>query len=192
MWPAHIRSFVARHRAVYWGAVATLALVVALALGVQSHRLDRARAAWGRSIAVWVAARDVAPGDVVVAQLRVLPEAALPPSALRGAWPSGAIARQRVAAGEVLVRDDLASTRLPLLGAGHRAVAIAVDDGTPALEPGDHVDVIAAGSVVAADGVVVATGPTTVLVAVEPGAAPAAATAAHEGSAVVVLRPPES
>jgi hypothetical protein len=189
MWMAHVRSFVARHRAVYWGAVAALALVVALVLIAQSRQLSRARSAWGTPVEVWVAARDLAPGEPIAAERRSVPAAVAPAAALVGALPEAPLARQHVTAGEVLVERDLATSRLPLLTGDRRAVSVPVDEASLAVEVGDRVDVVSAGVVIATDGVVAATGTASVTVGVATSHAAAVATAAADRTAVLVMRP---
>ncbi|MBI5087873.1 MAG: hypothetical protein HZB15_03105 [Actinobacteria bacterium] len=189
MWLVHVRSFVARHRAVYWGVVGALCLAVALALMAQSRQLRAAREAWGTSVEVWVAAESVEPGDPLPLERAELPLAAVPDAAVTGTVPAGAVARQRISQGEVVVASDLATGRLPGLTADRRAVSIAIDETSLVVEVGEHVDVVASGVVVAADGVVAAVGPASVTVGVATHDAAAVATAAADGTAVLVLRP---
>ncbi len=189
MWLAHVRSFVARHRALYWSSVVCLMLVVGLTLLTQSRGVVQARAAWGTSVDVWVSRADTLPGQPITAQQRAMPAAMVPGSAVTAAPPAGSIARQHVADGEIVVAADIGVGRLPLLPAGWRAVAIAADDTTIALAVGDHVDVVAGGNVVSADGVVVDVQPGAVTIGVVAAGAPVVAAAALDRSAVVVVRP---
>lgn len=189
MWLARVRSFIARHRAVYWLVVAGLALTVAAVVVSRTRQVEHARDAWGTSIEVWVAAADVSPGAELVAQQRLVPEAMVPDDAVTGAWPAGAVARQWVTIGEVVVAHDVGAGRLPLLPPGERAVAIAADDSTITAVVGDHVDIVAGGVVLAQDGTVVELGPGAAIVAVAADAAPAVAAAALDHTAVIVLRP---
>jgi hypothetical protein len=188
MWFAHFRSFVARHRVVYWSVVGALALTVSLTLVAQSRQAVRERDSWGSTEDVWVAAVDVAPGAVIAAEPRTVPTAMVPQRAVSGAWPAGSVARQHVSSGEIVVDHDLGTSRLTLLPRAWRAVAVAADDSTITLEVGDRVDITASGAVLAVDGVVVDVRAAAVTVGVIADAAPAVADAALQRTAVVVLR----
>lgn len=189
MWLARVRSFIARHRAVYWSSVVCLMMVVGLTLLAQSRGVERARHAWGRSVEVWVSRGDTSPGDPISAELRSMPEAVVPRDAIRVAPMAGTTARQYVAGGEIVMTSDIGAGRLPLLPDGWRAVAIAADDTTIALAAGDRVDVVAGGDVVSADGVVVEVRPGAVTIGVTAASAPHVAAAALDHAAVVVVRP---
>jgi hypothetical protein len=68
-------------------------------------------------------------------------------------------------------------------------VAIAADDTTIALVVGDHVDVVAGGSLVATDGIVVEVRAGAATIGVTTVDAPLVAAAALDRTAVVVVRP---
>ena len=189
MWLARVRSFIARHRATYWVAVAGLALTVALVLMSQSRQLNEARDEWGSSVDVWVAAADTAPGDPLLVDRRAMPAAMLPRAAVTGAWPVGATARQTVVAGEVVVAADIGTGRLPLLPSEWRAVAVTAGDTTIPLVIGDHVDVVANGAVLSIDAVVVDMQASVAVIGVPADDAPGVAVASRDGTAVVVVRP---
>lgn len=189
MWLARVRSFIARHRAVYWSSVVCLMMVVGLTLLAQSRGVERARQAWGQSVEVWVSRADTSPGDLISAERRSMPAAMAPRAAVRVAPPAGTAARQYVAGGEIVVTSDIGAGRLPLLPDGWRAVAIASDDTTIALAVGDRVDVVAGGEVVSADGVVVEVRPGAVTIGVAAATAPHVAAASLDHAAVVVIRP---
>ena len=189
MWLAHVRSFIARHRATYWAAVACLALTVALVLVAQSRRLTDARDEWGTSVDVWVAVADTAPGALLQVDRQSMPAAMVPGAAVTGARPDGAVARQHVSAGEVVVDTDVGAGRLPLLVPGSRAVAVAADDTTVPLEIGDRVDIVAGGVVLSADAVVVDLGTGVAVIGVPADDAPAVAAASLDRTAVAVIRP---
>ena len=181
---AHVRSFLARHRLVHWALVASFAIGTAALVASRTAELDRRIESWGTSRTVWVAATDLAPGDAAVARATAVPVAVVAPGAL-DAEPVGQIARREVGAGEMLVEADLGAIDR-LVPIGWRHVAIAADEATLPVDPGDRVDVVAAGSVLAADGIVVQVGPAAVVVAVEPVSAPAVAAAALDRTAVLV------
>lgn len=180
---AHIRSFLARHRAVHWVIVGSIALATAAILATQSAALERQRRSWGEARTVWVAATDLAPGDPVVTRAVSAPRALVAPSAVVDD-PMGLIARRSRGAGEMLVLADVGAAD-DLVPVGWRLVAVAADDSTLPVTPGARVDVMASGTVLARDGLVIATGPASVTVAVPAAAAPAVAAAALERLAVL-------
>lgn len=186
MFLAHIRSFLARHRSMHWALVAAVAVAAGAAVADRSAALDRERRAWGTSATVWVAASDVAAGAPVTAR-RVEAPLALVPATSTAADPTGAIARRPIAAGEVLTTSAIGDAD-DLVPPGWRGVAIPADDSTLAVRVGDRVDVVAAGGVLAIDGVVIEVFPANVVVAVAAEAAPAVASAALDRLAVLVLR----
>lgn len=183
---AHVRSFLARHRAARWVFVTALAGVVAAVLAAQSAALERERRSWGEGRTVWIASTDLAPGDPVLVQAVSAPPALVAPTAVIDD-PSASIALRPVATGEILVIGDVGD-RDELAPADRRRVAVAADETTLAVSVGDVVDVIdavAAGAVVATDAVVVEVTPTAVVVAVPASAAPMVAAAALERRAVL-------
>ena len=185
MFFARCRSFLARHRRLYWLIVISIsAVLMAIALD-ERQRLDQARRSWSEPVTVWVATEPLAPGKAVLAEPRQLPRAALPDGAST-IDPAGSVALRPLQRNEVVTDDDIGDGAEGLAPAGSRVVAIPADDATLTVAIGDRVDVIAAGIVVAADGVVVAVGAASVAVAVDERSAPAAASAAHDGLAVLV------
>lgn len=169
--------------------VGAFALTIAAVLVSQSRQVVHARDSWGTSVEVWVAAADTSPGSVIVVERRAVPLAMVPDDAVEGAWPAGVLARQALTAGEIVVAHDVGAGRLSLLPDGWRAVAVLADEGTIPVAVGDHVDVVAAGVVIASAGVVVQAVAGVVVVGVSATDAPAVATAALDRTAVVVVRP---
>ena len=96
---AHVRSFLARHRAAQWVLVTVLAGVVAAVLAAQSAALERERRAWGDGRTVWVAATDLAPGDPALVRAVSAPPVIVAPTAVADD-PSGSVALRPVSAGE--------------------------------------------------------------------------------------------
>lgn len=183
---AHVRSFLARHRAAHRMLVIVLAGVVAAVLADQSAALERERRAWGDRRTVWVAAVDLVPGDPALVRAVSAPPAVVAPTAVT-ADPSGSVALRPVSAGEMIVLGDVGDLA-ELAPADRRRVAVAADETTLAVAIGDVVDVIdavAGGTVVATDAVVVEVTPTAVVVAVASSTAPAVASAALERRAVL-------
>ena len=186
----HVRSFLARHRALHWCIVASLAGAVAMVLAQQSRQLDRAQAQWGDTATVWVAMAALAPGDVVMADPRALPLAAIPDGALVvvDGEPIVDVVLRHVHRNEVLTAADVGDDLGELLPDGWRGVAIAADESTVVVTVGARVDVVADGTMLAGDGVVTAVTETAVTVGVPAAAAPSVAAAALERRAVIVSR----
>jgi hypothetical protein len=139
---------------------------------------------------VLVATRDVQPGDplVVAAEIRAVPAPMIPVGALTEV-DAGAVARQHIAAGEVVVAHDQSPTATPqsLIPTGWLAAAIAerVPSGA---RIGDRVTVATGGVVIAEEGLVVGVVGEGLLVAVPADAAPQVANAASTGDVAVLLR----
>src|SRR5690606_18358409 len=104
---ARTRWHLARRRWISWVVVAGLAAASASGVVAAQQRAARARAAWGSPVTVLVATRAIPPGGprAAAVQARPYPEPLAPTGAL-GAAPPGAVARQHIAAGEVVVQAD--------------------------------------------------------------------------------------
>jgi pilus assembly protein CpaB len=207
--PAHHRLDVAlalrrrpRHRR---------ALVIALAascgvavMGVV-QRAEDAAAAWGSSVPVLIATRDLVPGDRLDAdntRVEAHPAPLVPDGAL-SALPEDRLVAEAVFAGEVLREERLApaglSTVAARLPAGTRAMAVPVEPGlVPSLVLGDRVDVLVAlapeaagegppGFALATDVLVVDVGNAAVTIAVPADTAARLAVAFGAGAVTLAL-----
>ncbi len=107
---ARTRQLLARSPWILWAVIAALALAAAALAMSAMQRIDDARAAWGDSRAVVVAATDIAPGTGLAGTTRVehLPGPLVPPAAI-GIVDPDAVARQAISAGEVVVAHDVAA-----------------------------------------------------------------------------------
>jgi hypothetical protein len=188
---ARLRHVLARRPWLYWSGVLLVALAAAAVVAAATSRVDDARRAWGQPRRVVVATADLVPGDPLddATELRTVPSPVAPATALERAAP-GAVARQHVGAGEIVVAVDVAARDAPqaLIPDGWSAVAVAEAVPTGA-DLGDAVRAVADGVVLAADGVVVGRSEAAVLVAVPDDAAPAVATAAAAGDLALLLVP---
>lgn len=192
-----------RHRVLYWATALVLLSVTVVSVSTISARADRAREAYGTSVAVVVAQADVAagaligPGDVAIADI---PRALVPEGSATEAV--GRRASAPIVAGEVVVDARLApfgrSATVARLPEGTRGIAIPIFDAAPPTELGDRVDLIASldplgypdrpgTSIVSADVVVVSTGDTAITVAVPLGDMAAVADAVANGSVMLAL-----
>lgn len=188
---ARVRHVLARRPWLYWLAVLLVAAVAATVAAGAGAAVDDARRAWGETRTVVVARVDLAPGDPLAGATttRSVPVPLIPTSAA-GEVPAGAVARQRVAAGEIVVAVDVAASGSPqaMIPTGWSAVAVAEAVPTGALV-GDRVAAVADGVVLVADGLVIGRAGDAVLVAVPEDDAPALAAASAAGVAALVLRP---
>ncbi len=202
-----VRSFLTRHRHVRRTAIALLAATAGAVLAVQSHRLDEARRSWAERREVWVADQALAPGQPVLARRVELPLAAVPDGAVVDV--AELVAVQYVGVGEVITAVDARESVARLAPAGWRTVAVPVGQGTVPLAPGNRVDVVADGSVISADGIVIGaaasdadavgagsgvasgglSGVPVVVVAVRAADAALVAAAAHDQRADLIGRP---
>jgi len=205
-WSVRVRRASARHPWWRWAFVGGVAALVALTVHRALGGLDEQRSQWGELRPVVVARRVLAPGDRVSPTDVVLeerPAALVPDDALSGLDDvgRGTTTWQWVAVGEVLVTHDLrstasTSTRLP---GGTRGVVVGAS-GLPA-GPGDVVDVVVDGTIVASGLVIdrldgagerlASLSATSLLVAVPEVMAGRVAAAAAEGRATVVLGAPD-
>src|SRR3954454_9896404 len=120
---ARVRMQLARHPSLWWLAVGSVAVIVGIGVAGALRRLERQRDSWGERRSVWVAVDAAEPGDALHAAAREFPVAVVPADArsaepracpLPGVRPDAvtdvpavATARQRVAAGEIVVRVDV-------------------------------------------------------------------------------------
>jgi hypothetical protein len=188
---ARLRRVLARRPWLYWTGVLLLALGVAATVASATATVDEARRAWGDTRRVVVATDDLVPGDLLAGSVAAqeLP-APMTPAAALDAAPPGAVARQHISAGEVLVGADVAASAAPqaLIPDGWSAVAVA--EAVPTgVSVGDTVRAAADGVVLAGEGVVVGRREDAVLVAVPDDAAPAVARAASSGELALLVAP---
>lgn len=202
-WLARLRLVNARRPWVRWCLVGALALTVAAGVTQRVTDLDDRRRAWGEVVPVVVAARDLAPGDVVSdtdVTIDDRPVAVIPAGSLHdlSALGTGTRTWQWVAAGEVLVAHDLAGVASSAERLPPRTRGVVVASGGLPVAVGDVLEIVMDGERLTTASVVellpVASGFGTrdpssvpVLVAVPTAAAPMVAAAVAEGRATVVL-----
>lgn len=186
---ARLRHVLARRPWLYWLAIAAVAVSGALVAARAVTSVEAARDEWGAPRTVLVATASVSPGEAIagVVERRAVPGPIVPAGAL-GELPDAAVARQRIAAGEIIVEHDVAATADPQarIPPGWHAVAVAEPVASGA-DVGDEVVAVAGGVVLAASGVVVGTPGGSVLVAVPAPDAPAVAMAATTGELTLLL-----
>lgn len=183
------RVLLARHPLWYWLAVATLAVAVAFIARDRFAAVDRERDRWGTPRAVLVADVDHEPGDEFRVSKIELPAAAVPTSALE-VLPASARLRQRIAAGEVLVTTDVATSEGPAARAAPGTVVVGVIDPiAPVDEIGIAVQVVAEGVVLATAGTIVDLVGDVVYVAVDADHGAVVAAAAQQRLATLIFLP---
>ena len=196
-----------RRPSVYWLVAGALALLTALVVARAVGRAEAGAARLGglRPVAVarttLPAGATVRPGDT---EVRQLPGALVPDGAVEEA-PEGAVVASTVHEGEVVLSARLAPSGTSALAAalpvGTRGVAVPVDAGTPPVEPGDVVDVLATFDpdlaegadptvAVAREAAVVDVREEAVVVAVTPSQAPRVAFAVAAGAVALAVVAP--
>ena len=153
-----------------------------LTLSAKHADLNRQRRQWGATRRVWVAAADIAPGELVNSVARDYPAAMVPASAI-GDEPKEAIAATRIAAGEVLVDSDLDAAAQRSLPPDWVVFALPRDH-TPSLETGVAVAVFGGGQRWC-DGIVVAVGDNDLDVGVPPECADSVSVQLASGTIVL-------
>jgi len=133
-------------------ATAFLTAVSALAFGLSLHGMQSAEAQLGERTTVYVAVRNIAPGepiDVTSVRTRHVPALALAPSTLRRP-PTSLVARQHIAAGDMLSTTNVRTSPNVHLPRGWRLVMVVPVLPMPNLMPGSIVDIVVNAEVVAA------------------------------------------
>ncbi len=180
---SRLRLALARRPWLYWLFVACCAAIVWSTLAANQAKLDDQRNKWGETRRVWIAAVDIAPGDIVRSVGRDYPVAMVAASAINE-QPVLVIAATRISAGEVLVAadiDEVANVLPP-----DWVVFALSNDNTPTLHERDAVAVFGSGQRWC-DGVVVAVGDDTINVGVPPTCADAVSVQVASGALVVGL-----
>ncbi len=178
-----LRLAVARRPWIRWLVIGIAASSAGWLVFGQLQDVETARRSWTDQRTVFVAVRDLAPGDLLVVEERRLPTAAIPASALAES-PTGDLARQRIAAGEVITTTDVADGIGPAAGAEKGEVVVAIIDpllqgATSRLSIGLHVAVHSEGVVLAEQARIVAIDGEIVFVALASGEAPTVSAAAQ-------------
>jgi hypothetical protein len=179
---SRLRLALARRPWLYWLFVACCAAIIWSTLATNQAKLDDQRRRWGETRRVWVAAVDIAPGDVVRSVARDYPIAMVAASAIID-QPAGVIATSSISAGEVLVAADIDETGDDLLPPDWVVFALS-NDHTPSLHQGDDVAVFGSGQRWC-DGVVAAVGDDTADIGVPPTCADAVSVQIAAGTLVL-------
>ncbi len=186
---ASARLVLARRPWVYWVVVALLAATAAAVTQTQMSSIAAERNRWGATRSVLVASEPLEPGDPLAADLVELPIAAIAVGALIE-HPVGAIARQRLAAGEMIMDVDIASGSGPAALAEPGTVVVALSDPLARdVVVGLAVQLVADGLVLAESATVTGIVDDVIFVAVARPDGPAVAAAAQQGIATIIYLP---
>lgn len=183
-----VRRILVRRPWIYWSLAALAACAAAASLLDRADAIDAARDSWGDTRMVWVAETDHAPGDPLSTTRRKAP-AALVADAVASDI-DGRLARQHIAAGEVIHEVDLLAPAGPQAMTPPGWLAVPIDESPASgAVPGDRVQVVSDGFVISADGLVVGRHDDVTLVAVPADAGPALAAADDAGALTLLLVP---
>ncbi len=185
-----VRRLLARRPWLYWLLVAAVAAGFAAELAGRSDAIDAERSRWGESRIVLVADRNVLPGDQLAGAVtkRRFPVAMIPGEAISEI--DRQVARQRIAAGEVITAPDVSERDGPraLVPEGWLAVAI-VESPSSGAGIGDRVQIASEGTVISSDAVVIGFVDDATLVAAPADEAPLLPAAAAAGGVALLLVP---
>ncbi|MEO6123900.1 MAG: hypothetical protein ABIR32_09325 [Ilumatobacteraceae bacterium] len=183
------RTLLARRPWISWLFIVGIAGLIAVAVSNALSDVRRERDRWGETTTVHVAIAAIAPGDLIapLVESRTVPIAMAPASA-QVTVDGGTTARQRVAVGEIVVEVDVgpATGPLALLPAGWLAITVE-DTMSTSFTIGDHAAVLAAGSNIADDALVIDVLPDAVVIGVPADNAPAVAEMVAQRLAVIAL-----
>lgn len=184
-----IRRLVARRPWVQWIAIAAVAVTLMATVADAMSRLEAERSAWGTPVDVWVARQDVSVGEPIAVEVRTIPESMRPPGSVGvEVTIAGDLARQAIGRGEIVVGTDVwpPDDELALAPDGWLVAPIEEAPRSGA-RPGERVQVVSDGFVLAEEGVVVGSVDGVTLVAVPEDVAPLVLAGS---SAVSLLRVP--
>lgn len=178
-----LRIAMARRPWIRWLVIGVAASTAGWLVLGQLQDVETARRSWTDQRTVFVAAGDLAPGELLVVEERLLPPAAIPASALAES-PSGDLARQRIAAGEVITEIDVADGIGPGAVAEDGEVVVAISDpllqgASSSLSIGLHVAIHSEGVVLAERARIVAMDGEVLFVALDSSEAPTVSAAAQ-------------
>lgn len=183
-----LRRLVARRPWIQWVLISVFAVAVAASVGDAVAELERERHEWGTSVPVWIASRNVAAGDPIAAERAEIPAAVRPDGAIDGV--DGAIARQAIGRGEIVVELDVMTADGELALAPTGWLVVPVEESPPSgATLGERVQVASDGFVLADEGLVVGFVEGATLVAVPPDAAPLLTAATTAGNHTLLRTP---
>lgn len=183
-----IRRILVTRPWIYWSLVAIAMLGAAAHLYERTEQIEAERWAWGDVATVHVATRPLAAGDPLVTEPLEVPVAVAVDTAIVD--PTGLIARQDIARGEVIVDVDVVAESGPyaMTPTGWLVVPI-VESPSSGGVIGDRVRVVGDGLVMASGALVVGHHDDVTLVAVPEAEAAAIAAAGRAAGLTLLLEP---
>lgn len=186
----NIRLALARRPWIRWLAVGLVATTAGVSVHAQLQSIDAARARWADRQRVPIATASVTAGDVLVWEWRSIPAIAVPDD-VAATIPAGALARQRVGTGEIVVDADLAIGNGPAAGAAAGHIVVPVSDPLVTDPPvGLAVAIYSDGLVLAPEARIVQVEGPVVFVEVPAAAAPMVTAATQAGRAAIAFVAP--
>ena len=189
-----VRLSLVRRPWIRWLVIVAIAVWAGVLVNDRLSAVAEARDRWTDRTTVAIATHPHEPGDVLAVEWRSLPDVAVPPDAITRAIgreigiDAASVVRQRVGAGEVVVRSDLAAGSGPAAGADTGDVVVPVSDPlVVAPEVGSAVAVYSEGIVLAASAQIVRVDADVVFVAVDAADAALVAAAAQTRQASIVF-----
>jgi hypothetical protein len=183
------RRLVARRPWLYWIVIAAAALAAASQVSTRLDDVDDARAAWGTTRTVLVAAEPAAPGEALIVTAVEVPLAVVPAAALAAHDTSSLVARQAIGVGEIVTEPDVTGGGpLALVPPGWLAVPV-IESPPSGASAGDLVRLVSEGVVLAPDAVVAGHHDDVSLIAVPADVAAVIPTASAAGTLVVLRHP---
>lgn len=196
LWPplhaaaVRLRRILVRRPWIHWAIVGFAAMGAAATALDHAEDVDAARRAWGDTATVFTASRPLEPGDEVAFSTVEIPVALTGDHVASADSLEGAIARQHIAAGEVISTLDVAPRPGPtaLIPDGWLGVPL-IESPPSGADVGDSVVIVSDGIVIGDDALVVRhlDGVTTVAVPAE--IAPLLPAAAEGGSLTLLVVP---
>jgi len=184
------RRMLVRRPWIYWLLVVAVSIALAASVFSRLEGVDAARRSWGTTQPVLIAATDTAPGAALIVRIEHVPMALVPESAVDAAQAGSAlIARQHIAGGEIVTELDVSPAItgvLALVPSGWRVTSV-IENPPSAAQPGDHVELVSDGVVIAAKALMIGVQNDTTLIATPADVAPAVALAAHADTLTVLL-----
>lgn len=186
-----VRRVLAKRPWIYWLIVAVAATGAGASMLERADRVDAARAAWGETRSVWVAAGDHAPGDPLAVERRDVPSAMVADGATDTAEGlAGLTARQYLSDGEIVHDSDVVAPTGPQAFTPPAWLVVPVIESPPSgAALGDRVRVVGDGVVVSSEAIVVGHHDGSSLVAVPSDEASSVAALAADGGVTLLLFP---
>lgn len=185
-----LRRLLVRRPWIHWALVVAAGTGAAATALDHADRVDAARRSWGETATVHVAATTLEAGDPVRTTATEIPSALVGDHVARASELDGAVARQRIAAGEIVSSVDVVPRPGPtaLIPDGWLGVPV-VESPASGADLGARVVVVSDGFVLGQRAIVVGRTDDVTLIAVPAEVAPLLPAAAQGGNLTLLLVP---